>query len=42
MDWRKHFPPGWWKTRRAQWLVALALLPEIVIGALVLAAWAFG
>lgn len=39
MGWRKSFPPGWWKTRRALWLVLVALLPEIIIGAVLLVGW---
>lgn len=39
MRWRKTFPPGWWKTRRALWLVVLAVLPEIIIGLVILGGW---
>ena len=33
----KHFPPGWWKTRKALTTVFLVLLPEILIALSLLA-----
>lgn len=37
----KHFPPGWWKSRKALTTVFLVLLPEILIVLSLIGNWLF-
>ena len=37
-DWlKRHFPPGWWKSRKALIAIFVVMLPEIVIVILLVA-----